>query len=380
MSRAENQTPPPKSYFESLDLIRGLAAIVVLVYHADFMFGLRGELLRGGYLAVDLFFILSGFVLSHTYGERIAKGRVGFCDYLVARLARLYPLFLATTFAGFFIMTARFRANFGYIDTVSLVKSGLLNIFMLPSFSNVDRYKSLFPFNGATWSIFFEMIASLLFFVALARLATRWLVFAVGAAGLWLAATVVQFSTVDLGWGTTSFIAGFPRVLFSFLVGMLIHRGFVRYRWRVPPLVLYAVLAVALALVQLRAMVSGPSGVLFDGAMLAVVLPALVAAGAGSTLGRRGATIARVLGEASYSVYLLQGSMIIVAAGLAQALTGVKIADLGAWVGFAFVAATIALSFVTFHVFEDPARRWLRRMATGGRADKKRDDIVSVHR
>src|SRR5260221_10537568 len=92
-SLKENQ----RRYFESLDMVRGLAALVVLIYHVDFMFGLRHWLLHGGYLAVDLFFVLSGFVLSFTYGRGIADGSLGIRKYAVARIAHLFPLFLATT-------------------------------------------------------------------------------------------------------------------------------------------------------------------------------------------------------------------------------------------------------------------------------------------
>src|ERR1044071_4438193 len=120
-------------YFESLDLVRGLAALVVLIYHVDFMFGLRHWLMHGGYLAVDLFFVLSGFVLSLNYGRSIADGSLGIRKYAVARMARLFPLFLATTCVGFVVMTARYRSNFGYFDTANLIKSALVNIAMLPS-------------------------------------------------------------------------------------------------------------------------------------------------------------------------------------------------------------------------------------------------------
>ena len=105
-----------RRYFESLDLVRGIAACAVLVYHTDFMFGLRHQLLPGGYLAVDLFFVLSGFVLSLNYQNAIASGEISFRKYLTVRLARLYPLFVATTVVGLVVMTMRHNANFGYID------------------------------------------------------------------------------------------------------------------------------------------------------------------------------------------------------------------------------------------------------------------------
>jgi len=154
----ENQ----RRYFESLDLVRGLAALVVLIYHVDFMFGLRHWLMHGGYLAVDLFFVLSGFVLSLTYGRSIADGSLGIRKYAVARIARLFPLFLATTCVGFVVMTARYRSIYGDFDPANSVKTALFNIFMMPSFVGMYNIKTSFPFNPASWSIFFELVASFL--------------------------------------------------------------------------------------------------------------------------------------------------------------------------------------------------------------------------
>ncbi len=342
------------AYFESLDLIRGLAALVVLVYHVDFMFGLRGHLLPGGYLAVDLFFLLSGFVLSLTYGERVASGTIGFGRFLTLRLARLYPLFLATTVFGFFVMTARFHANEGWIDAARLGPTGAVNLAMLPSFFEPYGKETLFPFNGATWSIFFEMIASLSFFIAFARLGTGPLLLVTLAAGSGLLAAILFYGSADIGWATSNIWGGFPRVFFSFGLGMLLHRAYRRRPWTCPAIGLGALLVAWLAIVQWKPAL-GPA-LWVDLLTIGLFMPLLVAAGIGASLKPFPAWVARWLGDMSYGVYLNQGALIIVAAGLCKALLGRGIETLTPLAGFLFVPAVMLVSLVTFHGLERPAR------------------------
>jgi peptidoglycan/LPS O-acetylase OafA/YrhL len=362
-SLKENQ----RRYFESLDLVRGLAALVVLIYHTDFMFGLRHLLLPGGYLAVDLFFVLSGFVLSLTYGRSIADGSLKIRNYAVARMARLFPLFLATTCIGFFVMTARYRSNFGYFDTANLIKSALVNIAMLPSFISLYNMPTAtsFPFNAATWSIFFELVASFLFFYFFGRTNRITLIGVAVLAWLVLAITVVQVGTIDVGYASDNFFAGFPRVIFSFTVGVLIQRVFARNPWQCRPWLLYALLAVWLMLVQLRVVFAAAQ--IFDLLAVTIVLPAIVVVGAGVRLAGAARAVAIFLGQTSYAVYLTQGSLIIAAAGVSQALLDRKIYDLGPWVGFVFVPFVVAVSYLSYRYYELPARIMLRQFGDSKR-------------
>jgi peptidoglycan/LPS O-acetylase OafA/YrhL len=350
--------------FTGLDLIRGCAALVVLVYHVDFMFGLRTSLLSGGYLAVDVFFVLSGFVLSLNYGDSVAKGGLSGRSFAVARLARLYPLFLATTLAGCVVMTARYRANFGHIELTPLVESAAANILLAPSFFEPYGLDYLFPFNPASWSIFFELVASLAFFLVLARVENRGLIAAIIGSGIALTLTIWHVGTIDQGYSTTTFLPGFPRVLFSFAVGIAIERAYSRRPWRVPTAFMLWLLLVALAFVQARVYLQDAR--LYDLIGVYLLAPAIVAAGAGAALegGRR--RVAVFLGDISYSVYLTQDALIIAAAGLTQLLFGMKIYDLGAWVGFVFVPLVMGVSYLSFLMFERPARNLIRRYAGHG--------------
>ncbi len=363
-----------RRYFESLDLVRGLAALVVLIYHVDFMFGLRHWLLHGGYLAVDLFFVLSGFVLSLTYGRGVASGELNVRKYAIARIARLFPLFLATTCVGFVVMTARYRSNYGDFDTANLVKTALVNVFMVPSFVGPYDMKTSFPFNPATWSIFFEMVASFLFFFFFGRAGRTALIVIAVLAWLVLVATVTVFGTIDLGYSSDNFVAGFPRVIFSFTVGVLIERAYAQSPWRCRASLFYALLAAWLLLVQARSLLAEPD--IFDLVLVTAFLPILVATGAGVALTGKARTLAIFLGQTSYAVYLTQGSMVIAAAGVSQFLLGRKIYDFAPGIGFPFVALVVLISYLTYRYYELPARMTMRRLAESGRLKSADADSV----
>src|SRR6185369_10335568 len=94
-------TQSPREELPSLTALRGIAAIVVMIYHfATMAFGRDDlpEAIKRGYMAVDLFFLLSGFVLSHVYGRHfvITIDRRDLASFAWARLARIYPVHLLT--------------------------------------------------------------------------------------------------------------------------------------------------------------------------------------------------------------------------------------------------------------------------------------------
>jgi peptidoglycan/LPS O-acetylase OafA/YrhL len=176
--------------------------------------------------------------------------------------------------------------------------------------------------------------------------------------------TIWHVGTIDQGYSTTTFLPGFPRVLFSFAVGIAIERAYSRRPWRVPTAFMLWLLLVALAFVQARVYLQDAR--LYDLIGVYLLAPAIVAAGAGAALegGRR--RVAVFLGDISYSVYLTQDALIIAAAGLTQLLFGMKIYDLGAWVGFVFVPLVMGVSYLSFLMFERPARNLIRRYAGHG--------------
>lgn len=146
----------------SLTGIRGLAAMAVVFYHLrnamEQRFGLEAlNCFSGGYMAVDLFFVLSGFVLSYNYFDLFCGGirRRDYVDFIVKRIARLYPLYIVLTFVYFFKNTAGGANPYGGDLSIA---DWLLNLTMMHSWG-FDTPRLL----GVSWSISTEFLVYFLF-------------------------------------------------------------------------------------------------------------------------------------------------------------------------------------------------------------------------
>jgi peptidoglycan/LPS O-acetylase OafA/YrhL len=143
--------------FALLDGLRGVAATFVITCHASALWG--GAPCFHSYLAVDLFFVMSGFVIATAYGGKLANGRLVFRDFMVVRLIRLYPLFfLSAMVCG----AISYHHHFEHGLTSSKIGISLiLTLFCLPSF--LGHSPMLFPLNLVFWSIFYELIVNVLY-------------------------------------------------------------------------------------------------------------------------------------------------------------------------------------------------------------------------
>jgi peptidoglycan/LPS O-acetylase OafA/YrhL len=221
-----NQRCPATSFsrhrFHVLDGMRGLAAILVMLYHYYYNSESRGTwasaLLGNAYLAVDFFFILSGYVICHSYGEKLLGG-MSPVDYLTRRIARLFPMMAFGLLLGLpalYCFTVSGQTNYLPRD---IVIATIANLFFIP-FLGVKG--SLFPTDGPLWSIFFELVASVAF-IGLIRTKRRALVI-ICAASLGLLLITAFIAGFHVGWGTENFFGGFPRVFYGFTCGMLLYQ------------------------------------------------------------------------------------------------------------------------------------------------------------
>lgn len=209
----------PKHRYAALDAMRGLAALAVVVYHLDRPYA------PSAYVAVDFFFVLSGFVIARAYGEKLAGGMTVLA-FMKARYARLYPLFLIGSVYGLIQLLLYWQGS--GVGRADLGASILSTIFMLPSPSFLTRSAGdiwpLYPLNGPAWSLFWELLANLIFALVLFRLKTRSLVAVAAISLAALIASVFFHKSLDLGWEWHSVDGGLSRVLFSFTLGMIIYR------------------------------------------------------------------------------------------------------------------------------------------------------------
>ena len=159
-----------KERFVVLDGMRGVAALAVIIDHVASP--LMQTLIPGRYLAVDFFFVLSGFVLAHVYLTRLAEGRMSPGAFLRVRAIRFAPLYLAAFALGAALALLYALRGWHEHTLPHVATSALFGVFMLPTPPPLSIWPDApFPLNGPTWSLFFELAVNAVF----ALVALRWL-------------------------------------------------------------------------------------------------------------------------------------------------------------------------------------------------------------
>lgn len=297
MRECDRQFQRPTRYF-TLDGMRGMAAIAVALLHFN------ASLMPQGALAVDFFFVLSGFVLLKAYSRRFAEG-MGVAAFMKVRFKRLYPLFFTGSLIGaaWAVLCWVLQTPL-HLSPQCMAHAAVFNFAMLPDpFAPV-----LFPFNLPAWSLFYELLANLVLVLILGRLSTRWLA---AAAVLLLilylyTQTIVVMPSDDPGSepGVGWHLPAIPlaRTGFAFTVGVLIAR-ILPTRPRVSSLL--ALLAIAGFLVLLRLDLSAEAQAWFSPLFVILIAPALVIVGARMEPPAWTSRVAAFTGEMSFAVYAI---------------------------------------------------------------------------
>jgi peptidoglycan/LPS O-acetylase OafA/YrhL len=213
----------PRNRYAYLDGIRGLAAILVLVRHTGnfWHFGFYRS-----YLAVDLFFILSGFVIAYAYDEKLREGAISFTQFLKIRLIRLYPVFLMSlVMCAIVALISIFFDPPGTTGTPGEI-AGVIALTALYLPSHLSGSDELFPINAIYWSLFFELVVNVIYAMIRPRLDTMVLSVLVLVFALTTAAAAIGYGTLNVGftWGTAAILSGLSRASFGIFAGLLLFR------------------------------------------------------------------------------------------------------------------------------------------------------------
>lgn len=346
----------------ALDGLRGVAALAVVIYHLT-QVRLVQSLFPHGYLAVDFFFILSGFVVAKAYAQRLRSG-MSVKRFAAVRAIRLMPLSVLGALAGFAVLIAKWVLYPDKVDQLwQIVASGVLNVFLLPTpFGGAVSHHELFPGNGPLWSLFFEVVANLSWAVLFVRLATKFNIGVVVGCAVCFAVAVVGLGHANFGWNVETSWFGLLRVHVGFLIGSLIHEFLpvgvvVRSK--------FTTLAMALVLVTILAVPAQSS--VYDALCVLVLFPAVVSLSALVVVDEVSEQrVWAALGDLSYPLYVLHFPILLLASGLSQAL-GSEIPP--ALFGSGAMLASMASAWLALKLYDEPVRAKL--LSTLGREARR---------
>ena len=346
---------PEERLFHTLDALRGIAAIGVVIFHMQQRFAPISA--SGGYLAVDLFFMMSGVVLSHAYEGRFKAG-MGTLGFMRARLIRLYPLYLMGTLLGIAVTVASLLGrNIQNWDVSSLSKAALLALFFLPNISTRPG-SELFPLNIPCWSLFLELLVNLLFVVLWPLLTSRRLMAVCLLTGSLLGLAIAHYGSIDQGSVVASFAVGLARTVFGFSVGVFIARRIRRAPRGESNLKVLGI--VAIVGIAIGGWPEGEWRAIWDAACVLVVFPLIVY---GATLVDPGSRLRRVatfLGVTSYAVYVLHGPL----SSIVNSGTRYFAGDISGapYLGVGFLAVLLIGCWLVDRLIDMPIRRHLSRI------------------
>lgn len=348
----------PAQRFDLLDAIRGLAALMVVQRHTTGLFS-SGEL-PSSYLAVDVFFTMSGVVIAHAYQARLTGG-MGIFAFMKARLLRLYPIYLlgtALVVAALLVYPQETRAD---SPAIVLAIGVLINLAFLPvpptlSLNTVGAYV-----DNPAWSLFDELVVNAVFAALVRWLNIPLLMAIVAASALALVMTSLSYGSLDVGYTWDALGAGLPRAFYGFFAGVLIERVY----HRLP--VFGARTGAACLLGILLVMVAGvPGGRWFYDPLVALfALPTLVLISTRVRLSDEMSKVCAVLGAISYPIYTLHFGLYVAVSGLAPQLTGMAPTDIVPLAGYIYLLALIGLSLAAHYWFDAPVRQFLARKLSG---------------
>jgi peptidoglycan/LPS O-acetylase OafA/YrhL len=347
-----------KDHFLALDGLRGVAAVAVLVMHRGRWFYPPGGFIGHGYMAVDFFFLLSGFVIAFAYDGRVRDG-LGVAGFMRLRLIRLYPLIFFGMLLGAVWPLVRLLLHMrGAPDLGDFASDLARGLLLIPDHYQQGPGDSIFPLNGPTWSLFWELAVNLVYVLIGPRLTWRPLIvlFALNAA---LMLFTAFHGGVDVGGKPSNILAGLPRTGVGFFGGVLLYRTIAAARRRglALPTLPAPFLVSAVALVAILCVPTGRQPV-FDLIALFVLFPAIVAfaASPGPAQGH-GARLARLGGDLSYPLYVLHYPLYVLIGGLGFQLGGIGLP--APWRGLVSAAVVIALSWLALKLYDEPLRRRL---------------------
>ena len=359
-----------KPHYQILDGLRGVAAIIVVIFH---IFEIHStshldQIINHGYLAVDFFFLLSGFVIGYAYDDRWDKLSIG--GFFKRRIQRLQPMVVLGMIIGaacFYFSDSPLFPAIHEVPVWKLLLVMLIGCTLLPVPLSWDirGWQEMHPLNGPGWSLFFEYLANIFYALGLRKLSNRALsVLVLIAAGVLIHYTVTS-KTGDIvgGWSLTpeQLRVGFTRVSFPFLAGLLLSRTAKIGRFKNAFLWCSLLLTLFLAFPRVGDKDTLWMNGLYESLTIIFIFPLIIFLGAsGSIKGARESRICKFLGGLSYPIYITHYPFIYIYSAWAVENRDATLLETLPYSLLTF-AASVTVGYLSLKLYDEPVRAWLKK-------------------
>jgi len=359
--------PVSKPHFPILDGLRGVAALMVVIFHLfeSHATSHQDQIVNHGYLAVDFFFLLSGFVIGYAYDDRWSKMTVK--DFFTRRLIRLQPMVVMGMLIGgllFYFQASELWPNIAQTPVWKMLLVMVIGMTLIPLPLSMDirGWTEMHPLNGPGWSLFYEYIANILYAIGVRKFSNTALALLVLVTGTGLAHYVITSPGGDIvgGWALTAeqIYIGFTRMLFPFFAGLLL------FRMGKLASIKNAFVWCSLAIVAILAFprIGGTENLwqngLYEAIAIIVFFPLVVYLGASgkvnSPIGKR---ICKFTGDISYPLYITHYPLVYCYMAWVSN-NKISIAESWPYMILVFVIALI-VAYACLKLYDEPARKWL---------------------
>jgi peptidoglycan/LPS O-acetylase OafA/YrhL len=357
-----------KPHYAILDGLRGVASVMVIVFHIFEAHSTShlDQVINHGYLAVDFFFVLSGFVIGYAYDDRWNKMTI--IDFFKIRLVRLQPMVVIGMVIGaicFYFQDSAIWPTIGQVPVWKMLLVMLIGFTLLPVPPSMDirSWQEMHPLNGPGWSLFFEYIVNILYGVVIKRFsktALSILVFLSAIALIHLAVTSPAGDVIG-GWSLDpmQLRIGFTRVMYPFFAGLLLSRTakliYIKNAFFWCSLLVILVFSIPRLGGSEHLWING----LYDSLSIVFIFPLIVFLGASGQTPGKGSSFIKLLGDISYPLYITHYPLIYIYTGwvsdhkptLEQALPYALLTFF----------SSILIAYACLKLYDEPARRWLKK-------------------
>lgn len=344
-----------RKHFEILDGLRGTAALLVVIFHL-----LESNIpdcalnpLHHAYIAVDFFFLLSGFVVGYAYDHRWKTMTT--LEFFKIRLIRLHPLvLLGVTIGALGYWFDPFVGDAQQVSFTTMLVTFLFGILIIPFYALPNRYDETHSLNGPCWTLLQEYFGNVLYALIGPRIKQTGLIILVLISGIVLLVADTLHGPLLGGWGWSNFWMAPVRMIFPFFMGLLVYRS--GFRIKIP--YAWVVLSIVMLVIFMIPYFGQYTG-LYEALCIIFVFPLIVAAGAGSDISGKWQSLCNFCGKISYPIYITHYPFIYIYAHWIWTSGESPTPTESLLVGTGLFVVFISLAWFAMKFYDEPVRAWL---------------------